>query len=279
MWTALLTSCRQGGGKLTDYKQGITENVSTAIGTVYTLWLREMLRFRRSKSRIVGSLATPLFFLVILGTAFNSSFQMRSGGQTDVGFLAPGIIGMSILFSSLTVGVSIIWDREFGFLKEILIAPVPRFFVALGKAVGGVTTAMIQGTLIMLIAFVIGVEYQSYLGMAASMVVMFLIGLGFIGLGIALASQIESHEGFQMIMTFITMPVLLLSGAFFRIGDLPSWLKTLVYLDPLTYGIMALRYVLIGETEIPITICLTVLILFAAITIGLGGYMFGRAKA
>lgn len=257
----------------------LRENTFTALNTVYTLWLREMLRFRRSKSRIIGSLATPMFFLIILGTAFNSSFQMRGGGQTDIRFLTPGIIGMSILFSSLTGGVSIIWDREFGFLKEILIAPVPRFFVALGKAIGGMTTAMIQGTLIMLIAYVIGVEYQSYPGMAASVGVMLLIGLGFIGLGIALASQIESHEGFQMIMTFITMPVLLLSGAFFRISNLPSWLKTLVYLDPLTYGIMALRYTLIGETEIPIILCITVIIVFAAATIGLGGYMFQKAKA
>ncbi len=264
---------------MTDHASGFSENIVIALNTVYTMWLREMLRFKRSKSRIIGSLATPMFFLVILGTAFNSSFEMRSGGQTNIGFLAPGIIGMTILFSSLIGGVSIIWDREFGFLKEILIAPVPRFFVALGKALGGVTTAMIQGTLIMLIAFVIGVEYQSYLGMAASVGVMLLIGLGFIGLGIALASQIESHEGFQMIMTFITMPVLLLSGAFFRIGDLPSWLKTLVYLDPLTYGIMALRYTLMGETEIPIHICIAVLFLFAAVTIGLGGYMFEKAKA
>jgi ABC-2 type transport system permease protein len=251
----------------------------TALNTVYTLWLREMIRFRRSKSRIIGSLATPMFFLIILGSAFNSSFEMRGGGQTDIRFLAPGIIGMSILFSSLTGGVSIIWDREFGFLKEILIAPVPRFFVALGKAMGGVTTAMIQGTLIMLIAFGLGVEYESYLGMVASVGVMLLIGLGFIGLGIALASRIESHEGFQMIMTFITMPVLLLSGAFFRIGDLPSWLKTLVYLDPLTYGIMALRYTLIGETEISITICIAVITIFAMATIGTGGYLFQKTKA
>ena len=264
---------------MSDQTSGVSDNITIALNTVYTMWLREMLRFRRSKSRIIGSLATPLFFLVILGTAFNSTFQMRGGSQTDVGFLAPGIIGMSVLFSSLVGGVSIIWDREFGFLKEILIAPVPRFFVALGKAIGGVTTAMIQGTLIMLIAFFIGVEYQSYLGMVASVGVMLLIGLGFIGLGIALASQVESHEGFQMIMTFITMPVLLLSGAFFRIGDLPSWLKTLVYLDPLTYGIMMLRYTLMGETEIPISICIAVLFLFAAATIGLGGYMFQKAKS
>lgn len=255
-----------------------SHSIFTALNTVYTLWLREMLRFRRSKSRIIGSLATPLFFLIILGSAFNSSFQMRGGGQTDIRFLAPGIIGMSILFSSLTGGISIIWDREFGFLKEILIAPVPRFFVALGKAVGGVTTAMVQGTLIMLIAFGLGVEYTSYPGMAASVGVMLLIGLGFIGLGIALASQIESHEGFQMIMTFITMPVLLLSGAFYRISDLPSWLKTLVYIDPLTYGIMALRYTLIGETEIPIAICIAVSVIFALATIGIGGYMFQKAK-
>ncbi|HHI30572.1 MAG TPA: multidrug ABC transporter permease, partial [Candidatus Methanoperedenaceae archaeon] len=135
-----------------------------AFQTVYTMWLREMLRFKRAKSRIVGSLATPLFFLIILGTAIGSSYNIESYRE----FMAPGIIAMVILFSSIFGGVSILWDREFGFLKEILIAPVSRFFVALGKAFGGVTTAMIQGILLMIIAGSVGVEYQSLIGVLAS---------------------------------------------------------------------------------------------------------------
>lgn len=252
--------------------------VRKAINTVYTMWLREMLRFWRSKSRIIGALATPIFFLVFLGAGFSSSFQVEGGRPFDKSYLAPGLIGMAILFSSMMGGVSIIWDREFGFLKEILIAPVSRFFVALGKAVGGVTTAMIQGILIMIIAWLIGVKYVSLPGVLASIFIMFISGIGFIGLGIAVASKIESHEGFQMVMSFLTMPLVLLSGAFFPISNLPRWLTILVYANPLTYGVEALRYCLLGSSTVPISLSILVLILFAFAMIGLGGKMFGKMK-
>lgn len=252
--------------------------VKKALNTVYTMWLREMLRFWRSKSRIIGALATPLFFLIILGTGFSSSFQLQGGGAFNKSYLAPGLIGMSVLFSSLMGGVSIIWDREFGFLKEILIAPVSRFFVALGKAVGGVTTAMIQGILIMIIAWLIGVEYVSIQGVLGSIVIMFVMGIGFIGLGIALASKIESHEGFQMVMSFLTMPLVLLSGAFFPISNLPAWLKAFVYANPLTYGVEALRFFLLGSSTIPVSLSITVLMLFAFAMTALGGKMFGKMR-
>jgi len=254
---------------------GRTE-VSRALQTVYTLWLREMLRFKRSKSRIVGSIATPLFFLVIMGSALNTSVSVRSGSYID--YMTPGIIGMSILFSSLMGGVSIIWDREFGFLKEILIAPVSRFYTALGKAVGGVTTAMIQGVLLMVIAGLIGVEYVSIWGELFSIVIMFLTGLGFIGLGIALASKIDSHEGFQMVMTFITFPVLMMSTAFYPMENLPTWLSIPVHLNPLTYGIEALRWSLFGVSEIPIIRSLIVITVFAVVMIEIGGWSFDRAN-
>lgn len=253
--------------------------VNRAIQTIYTMWLREMLRFWRSKSRIVGSLATPFFFLVILGAGFSSAFQLPGGGTFNKSYLAPGLIGMAILFSSLMGGVSIIWDREFGFLKEILIAPVSRFFVSLGKAVGGVTTSMIQGILIMIIGWLIGVRYVSFSGVLASILVMFLIGIGFIGLGIALASKIESHEGFQMVMSFLTMPLVLLSGAFFPISNLPAWLSALVYANPLTYGVEALRWCLLGSSIIPIYLSVAVLVSFALAMTGLGGKMFGKMRA
>lgn len=252
--------------------------VKKALNTIYTMWLREMLRFWRSKSRIVGALATPLFFLIILGAGFSSSFQLQGGGAFNKSYLAPGLIGMAVLFSSLMGGVSIIWDREFGFLKEILIAPVSRFFVALGKAVGGVTTAMIQGILIMAIAWLIGVEYKSFIGVLASILIMFVMGIGFIGLGIALASKIESHEGFQMVMSFLTMPLVLLSGAFFPISNLPSWLKAFVYANPLTYGVEALRFFLLGSPVIPVFLSITVLLLFAFAMTALGGRMFGKMR-
>jgi len=252
--------------------------VRKALNTVYTMWLREMLRFSRSSSRIVGSLSTPIFFLIILGSGFSSGLQVRGGGTLDKSFLAPGLIGMAILFSSLFGGVSIIWDREFGFLKEILIAPVNRFFVSLGKAIGGVTTSMIQGTLILIIAWFIGVRYVSFAGVLASIGVMFMIGIGFIGLGIALASKIDSHEGFQMVMSFLTMPLVLLSGAFFPISNLPAWLNALIYANPLTYGVEALRCCLFGESTVPISLSLVVITLFAILMIALGGRLFGKMR-
>jgi len=253
-------------------------NASRAMQTVYTMWLREMIRFSRSKSRIIGALATPLFFLIILGTGFSSAFQVRGGGTFDKSYLAPGLIGMAVLFASLMGGVSIIWDREFGFLKEILIAPVSRFYVSLGKAVGGVTTAMIQGILIMIIAWLIGVRYVSIWGVLLGIAVMFISGIGFIGLGIALASKIESHEGFQMVMSFLTMPLVLLSGAFFPITNLPGWLKILVYANPLTYGVEALRWCLLGNSTIPISLSVAVLVIFSIAMIALGGRLFGKMR-
>ncbi|MDO8725151.1 MAG: ABC transporter permease [Candidatus Methanoperedens sp.] len=254
------------------------KKVDRALQTIYTMWLREMLRFWRSKSRIIGSLATPLFFLVFLGAGFSSSFQVAGGRPFDPSYLAPGLIGMVVLFSSMMGGVSIIWDREFGFLKEILIAPVSRFFVALGKAVGGVTTSVIQGVLIMIIASLMGIEYKSLSGVFAAIAIMFISGIGFIGLGIAVASRIDSHEGFQMVMSFLTMPLVLLSGAFFPISKLPAWLTVLVYANPLTYGVEALRYFLLGESIIPISRSIIILIAFALAMTFLGGKLFGKMK-
>lgn len=249
-----------------------------AISTVYTMWLREMIRFWRSKARIIGALATPLSFMVFLGPGLSTGFQFRGGGDIDISFFAPGFICMAVLFSSLFSGVSIIWDREFGFLKEILVAPVSRFFIVLGRAAGGVTIAMIQGLLILIIIKFIGVKYISFTGVAAGIIVMSLSGIGFIGLGIALASKIESHEGFQMIMSFLTMPLILLSGAFFPISNLPAWLKGLVYINPLTYGVEALRFCLLGSSTISISLSITVIILFAAIMLGIGGRLFSRMR-
>jgi ABC-2 type transport system permease protein len=249
-----------------------------AINTVYTMWLWEMLKFWRSKSRILGALSTPLTFMVFLGPGLISGFQFRDGGNVNISFFAPGFIGMSVLFASLFSGVAIIWEREFGILQGILIAPVNRLFVSLGKAMGGVTIAMIQGILIMIIAMFIGVRYVSFVGVLAGIAVMFLSGIGFNGLGIALASVIESHEGFQMIMSFMTMPLVLLSGAFFPISDLPIWLKSLVYLNPLTYGVEALRWCLSGNSTIPISLSITVITFFDVIMLGIAGKMFGKMR-
>lgn len=249
-----------------------------AVDIVCSMWLRDMLKFWRSKSRIIGALSTPLTFMVFLGPGLSAGFRFQEGGAVDISFFAPGFISMSVLFAALFSGVSIIWERELGILKEILITPASRFFVALGKAVGGVTIAMIQGILILIIATFIGVKYISFIGVAASVIIMFLSGIGFVGLGIALASKFESHEGFQMIMSFLTMPLVMLSGAFFPISDLPVWLKILVYINPLTYGVEALRWCLLGNSTIPISLSIIVITLFAVIMLGVAGKFFGKMR-
>jgi ABC-2 type transport system permease protein len=248
------------------------------VKTVYALWLSEMIRFWRSKSRIIGALSTPLTFLVFLGPGLSSGFQFQGGGAVNISFFAPGFIGMSILFASLFAGGSLIWERESGMLKELLIAPVSRFSIAFGKVAGGVTIAMVQGVMVLLFAGLIGVKYYSLMGVLAGCGVMILSGIGFLGLALGLASKIEVQEGFQMIMSFLTMPLVLLSGAFFPISDLPAWLNSLVYLNPLTYSVEALRWCLLGSSTIPISESIGIITLFAIVTFGIGGMLFGKIQ-
>jgi ABC-2 type transport system permease protein len=183
---------------------------------------------------------------------------------------------MAILFASLAGGISIIWDRQFGTLKDILTAPVSRFFVVCGKATGDVTIATIQGILIMAIGMIAGANYISLIGVLKAIIVMFFLGMGFDGLGVMLASKIDNHEAFQMVMSFLVMPLIMLSGAFYPLSGLPYWLKIIVYANPFTYGVEAVRWNLYGTSAIPILLSITVIILFPIVTIGLAGKMFGK---
>lgn len=246
------------------------------INTIYTMWLREMLKFWHSKGRMIGALVAPLSILFFLGPGFISGFKFREGGDLDISFFIPGLTGMAILFASLSGGISIIWDKQFGILKDILIAPVNRSFIALGKAMGDVTIAIIQGIMIIIIGVIIGVKYISFMGVFTSVIIMFFLGMGFIGLGITLASKIDSHEGFQMVMSFLVMPLIMLSGAFYPISNIPIFLKILVYANPFTYGVEALRYNLYGISTIPIYLSIIVIILFSIIMIGSAGKTFER---
>jgi ABC-2 type transport system permease protein len=245
-----------------------------------------MIRYVRSKSRIISSLAMPIIWLGLLGTAIGGMVRdspSLPSGMNYIQYIAPGIIGMTILFTSIFSGISVIFDREFGFLKEILVAPVSRLSIVLGKAFGGTTTAMIQGMIMFFLAILLGVNFTSEFGFGIGFVIaivfMFLIGLSFVSLGIAFASKIESMEGFQMVMSFLIMPMFFLSGALYPLDTLPDWLKILTYIDPLTYGIDGLRGAIQGTSvaHFPILLDFGVLSLFCLFTLLLSSYLFKRS--
>jgi len=243
---------------------------------VYTLWLRSIKRYIRSKSRIIGSLAQPLFFFLALGFGLGSVFSSQ-GGFDYLAFIAPGIIAMSVLFTSVFSGIQVLWDKQFGFLKETLIAPVSRNSIMLGQTLGGATTALIQGIVMMFIIFIFG-KLTFETGILIALGFMILISVAFTSLGIAMASKMEDMQGFQLIMNFLIMPVFFLSGALFPITSLPSWLKSVVYINPLTYGVEGMRYGLTGVSSISPLFSLTVLGGFCLVMIFLGGYLFRKIK-
>jgi ABC-2 type transport system permease protein len=247
---------------------------------IYTMWLREMKRFLRVKARVVGSLLMPIFFLAFLGLpmSFASQIPVPEGvGYLD--FLAPGIVGMTLLFAGTMSGASVIWDKEFGFLKEVLVAPVNRFSVILGRSLGGMTTAIIQALIIVGIALVMGVKLSSVPGFFLAILVMILTCATFTGFGLIIATRLGNLEGFMAIMNLIVFPIFLLSGALFPIQSMPSWLRYIMYIDPLTYGVDGLRGTLIGISAFPLWLDFVVLIAVCLALATLGSYFFSRMEA
>jgi len=248
------------------------------IQAVFTIWQREVIRYLRSPSRIIGSLGMPFFFLAFLGLGLQSAFAIRPGGEKYLDYIAPGIVGMVLLFSSTVSGISVIWDRQFGFLKVMLVAPIPRLAIVLGRTAGGTTTASIQAIIFLAISFLLGVRVPSPMGLVFALVFMGLIGLSFSSLGVALASRMEDPHGFQLIFNFLIMPIFFLSGALFPLDNLPIFIKVLAYLNPLTYGVDGLRWALLGVSEFGPAVDLLVLSAVSAGLLVLGAVLFQGAK-
>jgi len=223
---------------------------------IYIIWYRDVLRFWRDRARLVASLAQPLLYLVIFGTGLSSALS-GAGGSGGFGgrgapseltyqqFIFPGIMGMAVLFSAIFGAMSIVWDREFGFLKEVLVAPIDRSAVAIGKALGGATQAMIQGLVLLILAPFIGIKL-TLLTILALIPLTFVLAFALSALGVAIASKMKSMQGFQMIMTFLMMPMFFLSGALFPLQGLPGWMNVLTRLDPAAYGMDPLRRVVLS---------------------------------
>ncbi|PIP15375.1 multidrug ABC transporter permease [Candidatus Roizmanbacteria bacterium CG22_combo_CG10-13_8_21_14_all_35_9] len=245
--------------------------------TIYVLWLRQLKRYLRSKSRIIGSLGQPILFLVALGFGFGPIFK-KAGGGNYMEFLAPGIIAQGILFTSMFSGTEIIWDRQFGFLKETLVAPVSRLEIMIGRTLGGATIATFQGVIIFILSLFVGFKPTNIFSVIISLVIMFLMSLLFTGLGTAIASTLDDFQGFQLIMNFLVMPMFFLSGALFPLNGLPKTIDVISRLNPLTYGVDGLRTTLTGISHFGLGVDFLVLGLITFLILSLGSYLFSRIE-
>jgi ABC-2 type transport system permease protein len=247
---------------------------------IYGLWLRDVKRFLRTPSRIAGSLATPLLFLVFLGFGLDgAAIPGLPEGVDYIQYLVPGIVGFSMLFGASFAGLAILSDQDVGFLKEILVAPVSRMSIVLGRIAGGSTTAIIQASLILLLSIPLGFELASVYSLPLAALFLVLIAITFVGFGIALASQFSDSEGFSLIVQFVIFPLFFLSGALYPLSGLPVAIQYVAYINPLTYGVDGLRAVLVGASTFPLIVDLGALVISSAVMVSLGAYLFERVEA
>jgi ABC-2 type transport system permease protein len=247
------------------------------VAAIYALWLREVKRYLRSRAQIIASLGQPLLYLLVLGFGLGPVFA-QAGRGSYLQFVAPGVIGMGILFTSIFSGIGLLWDRQFGFLKETLVAPVPRLHIMIGRTLGGATIAMAQGTLVLIVCLIAGFRPQGVLALPLAFVYMALIAIVFAALGTAIGSGLRDMQGFQFIMNFLVMPIFFLSGALYPLNNLPTALAAATRIDPLSYGIDGLRGALIGLSHIGLTIDAVVLAVLGSIFMGLGAWSFSRIQ-
>lgn len=226
---------------------------------------------------MVASLGQPLLYLLVLGFGLGPVFQ-RAGNGSYIQFVAPGVIGMSVLFTSIFSGIGLLWDRQFGFLKETLVAPVPRVTIMIGKTLGGATVATIQGLLVLIICLIVGFRPVNWLMLPVAVFFMILTAIVFAGLGVAIGSRLQDMQGMQLIMNFLVLPIYFLSGALFPLSGLPSILNFFTRIDPLSYGVDALRNVLIGSSQFSAELSLAVLAFSALLFIAIGGYSFSKIQ-
>jgi ABC-2 type transport system permease protein len=253
-------------------------SVENHLTKIYAIWLREFKVFLREKSRLVASTFTPILWLFVIGSGLGATSPTTVPGVDYQQFIFPGIVAMSIIFSSVFYGSYIIWDRKFDFLKSVMVAPVSRGSVFVGKTLGGMTTSLIQASILLAIGFAIGIGFTP-LSLLQAVVIILLMSFGLTSLGLALGSYMYSLEGFQMIVSFVVFPLFFLSGALFPLDNLPSWLGVLTAADPATYGVDALRNAMLGVGSSSMELDMLVLVGYTAALGAFGIYSFGRMKA
>jgi len=245
---------------------------------VYYMWKRELIRFFRAKSRVIGSLGMPFFFLAIVGTGLNGVLSIPGFSGNYMEFIAPGILGMVILFGSVFSGITVIMDRQFGFLKETLVAPVSRVSLVLGKSLGGATTAVFQGIIMLAIAMLLGVQVD-IAELPLVIFVMALVSVAFVSFGVAMASLMEDMHGFQLVSNLLVMPMFFLSGALFPLDNAPEVVRYLSYANPLTYAVQVLRFAITGQAVASLPVSLGVLVAFTLATTFAATYLFSRIES
>jgi ABC-2 type transport system permease protein len=247
------------------------------MSAIYILWLRELKRYVRSRVQIIASMGQPLLYLLAFGFGFGPVFQ-RAGNGSYIQFIAPGVIGMSILFMCVFSGVSILWDRQFGFLKETLVAPVSRMQIMLGRTLGSATVATSQGILVFIICLIAGFRPHSWAAFPLALIFMAMVAITFAALGTAFGSVIKDMQGFPIVMNFMVLPMFFLSGAIFPLANLPAAMTVITHLDPLTYGIDGLRGALIGAWHFSFSLDLAVMSVIAIAFLSLGAYSFSKIQ-
>ena len=247
------------------------------MSAVYILWLRELKRYTRSRAQMAASLGQPTLYLLALGFGLGPTFQ-QAGNGSYLQFLAPGVVGMTILFVSIFSGVGLLFDRQFGFLKETLVAPVPRIHIMIGRTLGGATVATLQGTLMMIVCTIAGFRPHSLAGVPIAFLFMMLIAIVFCALGTAMGSLLEDMQGFQLVMNFLVMPIFFMSGALFPLGNLPAALALATRIDPLSYGIDGLRGTLISASHFGVVTDLAVLAAVGVAFLAMGAHFFSRIQ-
>ncbi|HEX4772317.1 MAG TPA: ABC transporter permease [Bryobacteraceae bacterium] len=247
------------------------------MSAIYILWLRELRRYVRSRAQIVASLGQPLLYLLALGFGLGPVFQ-KAGQGSYIQFVAPGVIAMTILFSSVFSGIGLLWDRQFGFLKETLVAPVPRIQVMLGRTLGAATVAMLQGLLVSIVCFIAGFRVAHFSTVPLAFLFMALIASLFASLGSAIGSVLQNMQGFQLIMNFLVMPIFFLSGALYPLTNLPKAFSIVTSLDPLAYGVDGLRAALIGVSHFGIGLDCIVLAVLGTVLLFIGSHLFSKIQ-
>lgn len=245
--------------------------------TIYILWIRQLKRFVRKKASLVGALGQPLIFLVAFGFGLSPVFA-QAGAGNYIQFLSPGIIGMTVLFTSIFTGIEVIWEKQFGFLKETFVAPVHRFEILLGKVFGGATVALIQGVLVFLITLLVGFRPYSLALIPLGFVFLALIAILFSAVGVAIAARLDDMQGFPLIINFVIQPLFYLSGSLFPLSGLPKVMDFITKINPLTYGVDGLRGTLAGLGHFSLSLDLFVLVISIVLVLAFGVYQFSKVE-